>query len=154
MRISFKHTFSKLFLFLIIIFLTNCQRNQVIKTHGLSFLDKRQETVIVNKMNRNDVKNILGAPSTIGTFDNTVWIYIERTITRGKLLNFGKNITKKNNVLVLKFDNNGILFEKKFYDKESLKKIKFSKETEEGVSKEAGFIKNFLSSVRQKMYKK
>ena len=137
-----------------IIFLTNCQRNQVLKSHGISFLDKRQESLVVNKMNKNDVQLLLGAPSTVGVFDDTVWIYIERTKTRGKLLNLGKNITLKNNVLVLKFNNRGLLYEKKFYDKESIKTIDFSKEEEIGVSKETSFIKSFLSSVRQKMYKK
>jgi len=126
----------------------------VLKSHGISFLDKRQESVVVNKMNKNDVLLLLGAPSTVGVFDDTVWIYIERTKTKGKLLNFGKNITLKNNVLVLKFNNRGLLYEKKFYDKKSIQEIDFSKEQEEGVSKETSFIKSFLSSVRQKMYKR
>jgi len=153
MRTAFKHI-SNILLLLIIIFLTNCQRNQVLKSHGISFLDKRQESVVVNKMNKNDVLLLLGAPSTVGVFDDTVWIYIERTKTKGKLLNFGKNITLKNNVLVLKFNNRGLLYEKKFYDKKSIKEIDFSKEQEEGISKETSFIKSFLSSVRQKMYKR
>tara|TARA_B100001750_G_scaffold232174_1_gene231045 strand:+ start:1097 stop:1561 length:465 start_codon:yes stop_codon:yes gene_type:complete len=153
MRTIFKHI-SNILLLLIIIFLTNCQRNQVLKSHGISFLDKRQESLVVNEMNKNDVQLLLGAPSTVGVFDDTVWIYIERTKTRGKLLNLGKNITLKNNVLVLKFNNRGLLYEKKFYDKESIKTIDFSKEEEIGVSKETSFIKSFLSSVRQKMYKK
>jgi len=153
MRTIFKHI-SNILLLLMIIFLTNCQRNQVLKSHGISFLDKRQESLVVNKMNKNDVQLLLGAPSTVGVFDDTVWIYIERTKTRGKLLNLGKNITLKNNVLVLKFNNRGLLYEKKFYDKESIKTIDFSKEEEIGVSKETSFIKSFLSSVRQKMYKK
>ena len=126
----------------------------MLKSHGISFLDKRQESVVVNKMNKNDVLLLLGAPSTVGVFDDTVWIYIERTKTKGKLLNFGKNITLKNNVLVLKFNNRGLLYEKKFYDKKSIQEIDFSKEQEEGVSKETSFIKSFLSSVRQKMYKR
>ena len=104
-------------------------------------------------MNKNDVRSLLGAPSTVGVFDDTVWIYIERTKTRGKLLSFGKNVTLKNNVLVLKFNNRGLLYEKKFYDKKSIQEIDFSKEQEEGLSKESSFIKSFLSSVRQKMYK-
>ena len=126
----------------------------MLKSHGISFLDKRQESVVVNEMNKNDVRLLLGAPSTVGVFDDTVWIYIERTKTKGKLLNFGKNITLKNNVLVLKFNNRGLLYEKKFYDKKSIKEIDFSKEQEEGISKETSFIKSFLSSVRQKMYKR
>jgi len=153
MRTIFKHI-SNILLLLMIIFLTNCQRNQVLKSHGISFLDKRQESLVVNKMNKNDVQLLLGAPSTVGVFDDTVWIYIERTKTRGKLIKLGKNITLKNNVLVLKFNNRGLLYEKKFYDKKSIQKIDFSKEEEEGLSKETSFIKSFLSSVRQKMYKR
>ena len=153
MRAFFKHI-SNILLLLIIIFLTNCQRNQVLKSHGVSFLDKRQESLVVNKMNKNDVRVLLGAPSTVGVFDDTIWIYIERTKTRGKLLNFGKNITSKNNVLVLKFNDRGLLYEKKFYEKKDIQKIDFSKEKEEGLSRESSFIKSFLSSVRQKMYKK
>ena len=105
-------------------------------------------------MNKNDVRSLLGAPSTVGVVDDTVWIYIERTKTRGKLLSFGKNVTLKNNVLVLKFNNRGLLYEKKFYDKKSIQEIDFSKEQEKGLSKESSFIKSFLSSVRQKMYKR
>ncbi len=105
-------------------------------------------------MNKNDVRSLLGAPSTVGVFDDTVWIYIERTKTRGKLLNLGKNVTLKNNVLVLKFNNRGLLYEKKFYEKKDIQKIDFSKEKEQGLSKESSFITSFLSSVRQKMYKR
>jgi len=153
MRTIFKHI-SNILLLLIIIFLTNCQRNQVLKSHGVSFLDKRQDSLAVNKMNKNDVRSLLGAPSTVGVFDDTVWIYIERTKTRGKLLNLGKNVTLKNNVLVLKFNNRGLLYEKKFYEKKDIQKIDFSKKKEQGLSKESSFITSFLSSVRQKMYKR
>ena len=76
-------------------------------------------------MNKNDVRSLLGAPSTVGVFDDTVWIYIERTKTRGKLLSFGKNVTLKNNVLVLKFNSRGLLYEKKFYDKKNIQEIDF-----------------------------
>ena len=83
---------------------------------------------MVNKMNKNDVRSLLAAPSTVGVFDDTVWIYIERTKTRGKLLKLGKNVTLKNNFLVLKFNNRGLLYEKKFYEKKDIQKIDFSKE--------------------------
>ena len=68
--------------------MTNCQRNPVINTHGIPFLDKKQKRLIVNKTNKNDVKKFLGQPSTVAFFDNSVWIYIERTKTKGKLLKF------------------------------------------------------------------
>ena len=87
------------------------------------------------------------------TNDN-LWIYIERTKTRGKLLKFGKNYLKKNNVLVLEFDKYGILKEKEFYDKESMKKINFVKNITVNEVRKENFVYSFLSSIRQKMQTK
>ena len=140
--------------FLIIIsmfFLNNCQRHEVIKTHGLSYLDKRQNLVFINKSNKNDTIKILGHPSTTGMTDNNTWIYIERTITRGKMLKLGRNYLKKNNVLILEFNKYGILTKKEFYDKENMKKVNFAKAITENDVKKENFVYGFLSSIRQKM---
>ena len=141
-------------LVIILFFITACKQNEVIKTHGIAYLDKREKLIIVNESNKNDTVNILGQPSTKGMTDDHLWIYIERTITRGKLLKFGRNYIKKNNVLVLEFDKYGILKKKEFYDKEKMKKVNFAKNiTENDISKE-NFIYSFLSSIRQKMLTK
>tara|TARA_Y100000590_G_C15505448_1_gene933318 strand:+ start:388 stop:837 length:450 start_codon:yes stop_codon:yes gene_type:complete len=139
---------------LLLVILSSCQRNELVQSHGISFLEKRQENIIVNNSNRNDVRKKLGNPSTESIFDNTIWIYVERTRGRGKIMKLGQNITLKNNVLVLKFDKYGILREKEFYDKEKMQKINFSEKTTEGLNRERDFIYNFLSSMRQKMFKK
>ena len=60
----------------VLLLLTNCQRSQLVKTHGMSFLEKRQKNLIINQTNKNDALKTLGSPSTKGTFENTVWIYI------------------------------------------------------------------------------
>ena len=88
----------------------------VVKTHGISYLEKREKLIIVKKSNKNDVINIFGQPSTKGMTNENLWIYIERTITRGKLLKLGRNLLQKNNVLVLEFDKYGILNKKDFYN--------------------------------------
>ena len=134
-----------------LIFFTGCQRNQVIKTHGIAYLDKREKLIVVNKANKNDVVEVLGHPATKGMTDNNLWIYIERTKTRGKLLKFGRSYLKKNNVLVLEFDKYGILNKKEFYDKESMKDINFAKAITQNDAKKENFIYSFLSSIRQKM---
>ena len=141
-------------LVIILFFITACQQNEVIKTHGIAYLDKREKLIIVNKSNKNDTVNILGQPSTKGMTDDNLWIYIERTITRGKLLKFGRNYIKKNNVLVLEFDKYGILKKKEFYDKEKMKKIDFAKNITENDIRKQNFIYSFLSSIRQKMLTK
>ena len=117
-------------------------------------LNKREKLIIINKTNKNDTIAILGQPSTKGMVDDNLWIYIERTRTRGKLLKFGRNYLKKNNVLVLEFDKYGILKKKEFYDKEKMNKIRFTKKITENEIRKENFIEGFLSSVRQKMLSK
>jgi len=141
-------------LFIIIFFILGCQRNEVIKTHGISYLEKREKLIIVNKANKNDVVEIFGQPGTKGMTNNNLWIYIERTKTRGKLLKLGRNYLKKNNVLVLEFDKYGILEKKEFYKKENMKDIKFTKKITENEIRKENFIHSFLSSIRQKMISK
>ena len=138
----------------ILFVIIGCQRHEVIKTHGISYLDKREKLIIINKTNKNDAITILGQPATKGMVDDNLWIYIERTITRGKLLKFGRNYIKKNNVLVLEFDKYGILKKKEFYDKEKMKKVDFAKNITENDIRKQNFIYSFLSSIRQKMLSK
>ena len=83
--------------------------------------------------------------------DDNLWIYIERTRTRGKLLKLGRNYLKKNNVLVLEFDKYGILARKEFYDKNQMKRLSFAKDITENELRKENFIYSFLNSVRQKM---
>jgi outer membrane protein assembly factor BamE (lipoprotein component of BamABCDE complex) len=56
---------------------------------------------------------LIGPPSTKSTFDNDVYIYIERK-TSSKLVKLGKKKLIKNDVLVLEIDNKGILLAKNF----------------------------------------
>ena len=141
----------KIIIIVILLLLSNCQRNPIIDTHGVAFLDKKQKQLIIDKTNKNDVKKALGHPSTIATFDNSIWIYIERTRTRGKLLKIGQNITNKNNVLALQFNEYGILTKKDFYNKNQINKINFTKYTTKTISREKSFVYSFLSSLRQKI---
>ena len=143
----------KIIIIVILLLLSNCQRNPVINTHGVPFLDIKQKNLIIKKTNKNDVKKILGHPSTVAIFDNSIWIYIERTRTRGKLLKFGQNITYKNNVLALEFNEYGILTKKDFYNKSQINKINFIKDTTETITREKSFVYSFLSSLRQKINK-
>ena len=145
----------KIFFFTFILFFTfNCSQNEVIKTHGVAYLKKREKLIIVNETNKNDATSILGQPSTKGMSNDNLWIYIERTRTRGKLLKLGRNYLMKNNVLILDFDKYGILQRKEFYDKTHMNDIKFARNKTENELRKENFIYSFLSSVRQKMIQK
>ena len=133
------------------IFFTGCQRNEVLKTHGISYLEKREKLIVINQSNKNDAVNFLGHPATKGMTDDNLWIYIERTKTRGKLLKLGRNYLKKNNILILEFNKYGILTKKEFYDKSRMNKVNFVKNITENDIKKENFIYSFLSSIRQKV---
>ena len=130
---------------------TNCSFKKVVKHHGVPFLEKKQKQLIINKTTSNDVRKILGTPSTRSKFDNDVWIYIERKQTQSRLRNLGQMKIFKNNVLVLEIDNYGILKKKEFYNMEDMKKIKIAEETTEANFSRNSFIYEFMSSMRQKI---
>ena len=136
---------------LILAILSSCQRKEILNTHGISYLEKREKLALINKSNKNDIVNILGQPATTGMSNDNLWIYIERTLSRGKLLKLGQNTLKKNNVLVLEFNKYGILISKNFFDKNQMNKVVFAKDITVNEIKKENFIKGFLSSVRAKM---
>ena len=118
-----------LYLFFTLIIVSNCTFKPVVKHHGVPSLEKKQNLLIVNKANKNDIIKSLGNPSTTSKFDNDVWIYIERKQTQSKLKNFGKMKIFKNDVLVLEIDNHGVLKNKIFYNKDDMKNIKIAEST-------------------------
>ena len=123
-----------------------------IKNHGIVFLENRSNKLIINKSNKNDVIKIIGQPHSKSINDDNIWIYLERTLSKGKYHKLGKNVLKKNNTLVLKFDKFGILKSKKIFNKNNTNKIAFSeKETKNELSKKS-FVETFLMSLKQKMY--
>jgi len=132
----------------IFILISNCSLNLVDDHHGVYYLDKKQKKIKVNESNTNDILGILGEPSTKSTFDEDVWIYIERKITNSHF--FGKRDLIINNVMVLDIDDNGILSKKEFYDINDMKKIEFDSNRTESITRR-NFIYNFLSSLRQRV---
>ena len=139
----------KIFFFISLFFLiSNCSFDLVDDHHGVFFLDKKEKKIIVRTSNKNDVINTLGEPSTKSTFDNDMWIYIERKITNTHF--FGKRKLIINNVLILEIDDFGIVSKKDFLDINKMKDINFDKDRSASLEKR-DFIYKFLSSLRQKV---
>ena len=142
---------SLLLLIIILLHTSNCTLDKVIKHHGVNFLEKKQNNLIVNSSNKNDIINILGPPSTSGTFDKDLWIYIERNTSSSKLFKLGKKKLLTNNVLVLELNNRGVLVNKEFFNKDNMNRIKFSEDYTEMSHLKKSFVYDFLSSLRQKI---
>ena len=140
-----------LYIIFISLIVTNCSFKKVVKHHGVPFLEKKQTLLVINKTNVNDIRKVLGSPSTTSKFDNDIWIYIERKQTQSQLKNLGRMKIYKNNVLVLEIDNRGILKKKNFYNKEDMQKLKIVEATTETGFQKNSFIYNFMSSMRQKI---
>jgi|TARA_B110000444_G_C18538530_1_gene454570 outer membrane protein assembly factor BamE (lipoprotein component of BamABCDE complex) len=138
-------------IFLIFLFITSCSLNKVIKKHGVRNLEKKQENLIINVSNSNDIITILGPPSSESTFDNDLWIFIEREITHEKLIKLGKEKLLTNNVLVVELDVRGVLVKKDFYNINDMNKLKLSKMSTESKYSKKSFVYDFLSSMRQKI---
>jgi len=123
----------------------------VVKHHGVHFLDKKHKKLEINSTNKNDIIKLLGEPSTKSTFDNDVWIYIERKISTGSIFKLGKEKLVTNNVLVVEIDDLGLLTNMKFYDKNTMNDIKFVSTSTNSAYKKRSFVYDFLSSMRQKI---
>ena len=140
-----------LILTFIILNISGCSLNKVVKHHGINNLEKKEKKLIIDNTNKNDVQKILGTPSTKSTFDNDVWIYIERKTTVSKVTSLGRKKVLVNNALILEFDNRGLLVKKDFFDKSQMNKLKISKDQTEVLDKKRSFITNVLTSLRQKI---
>ena len=123
----------------------------MVKHHGVPFLEKKQQNLIINNSNKNDIRKLLGIPSTTSKFDNDIWIYIERKQTQSEFKTLGRMKVFKNDVLVLEIDKYGVLKKKEFYNTDDMKNLKIVKSNTESGCKRDTFVYNFWSSMRQKI---
>ena len=75
-----------IFLFL---FTLNCSINKVSNIHGFRSIDAKYEKIKINSTNKNDIRKIIGPPSSISKFDD-IWYYIERKKTNKSIASLGK----------------------------------------------------------------
>ena len=71
-----------------LLFTLNCSLNKVTNIHGVKFIDKKYDLIVLNKSNKNDVRKLIGPISSVSKFDNT-WFYIERKKNQS-ILKLGK----------------------------------------------------------------
>tara|TARA_B100000989_G_scaffold240373_1_gene187246 strand:+ start:481 stop:945 length:465 start_codon:yes stop_codon:yes gene_type:complete len=141
----------KILIIIIILFLSSCSFNKVVKHHGVHYLENKQKSIVVLSNNLNDVRSLLGPPSTKNSFDNDIWVYIERKTTVSQVRTLGKRKILVNNVLILEFDNRGLLVKKEFFNKDKMNNIKISQNETEVLSKKDTFIRSVITSLKHKI---
>ena len=90
----------KIIILLIFLLTTNCSLNKVSNIHGFRFLDVKYDKIKLNITNKNDIRKLIGPPSSISSFDKT-WIFVERKKTNQSLMKLGKKKISKNYILLL-----------------------------------------------------
>ncbi len=141
----------KYIILLLLLFTLSCSLNKVKNNHGVLSLENKINKIKINKSNTNDIINIFGPPSTKSTFDNNIWIYIERKKVNRSIFKLGNQKIIKNNVAVLEINNKGILEKKEIFDLNKMNKYKFSENNTENTYEKNSYIYGVLTSLREKI---
>ena len=141
----------KIILIILAIFLSGCKLNKVVNHHGIHNLEAKSKELFINKTNINQIRNLLGPPSSTSYFDEDIFIYLERKTSNSKLLKLGKKKLIANNVLLLEVDNRGILINKEFLNQDDLNKLKFTNKTTKTIADQESFVSRALSGVITKI---
>ena len=140
----------RIFILILFLFTLNCSSNKVSINHGFLSLQSKYEKITINKSNKNDILNNIGPPSSVSSFDKNKWFYIQRIKTNQSLFKLGIKKIEKNNVLIVKFNNKGILNDKKILKINDMNDIKFSKDITEKEFKQNDVLFKIFSSIREK----
>ena len=137
-------------LFILFFFTLNCSVNKVSNTHGYRFLETKSSKILINKTNKNDVKRLIGPPSSVSSF-NDIWLYVERKKTNQSIYKLGKKKISKNNILILEFNSMGLVSSKKFLKLNDMNDIKIAEKETNKRFKNDNKIYDILSTLRNKL---
>tara|TARA_A100001035_G_scaffold265398_1_gene247494 strand:- start:1607 stop:2068 length:462 start_codon:yes stop_codon:yes gene_type:complete len=144
-------SFIKLTTFIVFVFIVNCSGNKISNYHGSKALDAKFHEIKINNTNKNDLLKIFGQPSTKSDFNENKWFYFERIKTNQSLFKLGKQKIKKNNILIVEFNQKGILKEKKLLNLNDMNDVKFIKKTTEKEFSKNNIMYDVFSTLREKI---
>jgi len=140
----------RIILIFLFLFILNCSTNKVSNNHGFISLQSKFEKISINKTNKNDIINIIGPPSSISNFDKNKWFYIQRIKTNQSLFKLGIKKIETNNILIVKFNDRGMLIDKNLLNINSMNDLKFSKDITEKDFTQNDLLFKIFSSLREK----
>ena len=141
----------RIFLIILFIIASGCKANKVSKNHGFISLETKFEKIQINKTNKNDLIKTIGHPSSISEFDENKWFYIERKKTNQSLFKLGIKKINKNNILIVDFNNKGLVENKKLIDLNNMNDVKYVKKITQKKFDQDNTIYNIFSSLREKI---
>jgi outer membrane protein assembly factor BamE (lipoprotein component of BamABCDE complex) len=140
----------RIFFIFLFLFTLNCSSNKVSNNHGFISLQEKFEKITINQTNKNDILSIIGPPSSVSNFDKNKWFYIQRLKTNQSLFKLGIKKIDKNNILIVKFNNKGILMAKNILNINDMKDIEYVKDITEKEFKQNDILFKIFSSIREK----
>ena len=141
----------KYIFFTFLFFITlNCSVNKVSNSHGSRFIDTKYDKIIINKSNKNDIRKLIGPPSSISKFSGN-WFYIERKKTNQSIFKLGKKKLLSNNIIILEFNSMGLVSNKDLLNIEDMNDIKIAAKMTKKKYEQDNALYDILSSLREKM---
>ena len=137
-------------LFSIFLLTLNCSINKVSNVHGNRFLENKQSKIIINKTNKNDLRKLIGPPSSISKFED-IWIYIERKKTNQSIMKLGVKKISKNNILIINFNKMGLVSEVDFLNINNMNDLKLAENKTFKKYKQDNFVYDTLSILRERI---
>ena len=132
------------------LFTLNCSLNKVSNIHGSRFIETKYDKIVLNKSNKNDVRKLIGPPSSVSDFDGT-WFFIERKKVNQSLFKLGKQRISNNNVIILEFNQMGIVSKKNFLKLDNMNEIDINENNTKKKFDQDNTLYNILSSLRDKV---
>ena len=116
--------------------------------HGVKNIILKSQILKINVSNKNDVLKLIGYQPLIDPFDKNLWSYFEIVIEKNKL---GKKEFKKNNILIIKFNNKGIINKVETYNLSNMQNINFSENKTKSLALDDSVITKILNSSRKRL---
>ena len=141
----------KYILILLFLFTLSCSKDKVRINHGTLSLEKKYNKIELKKTNSNEVLDIFGPPSTKSTFDNNIWIYIERKKANRSIFKLGSQKIENNNIVIIEVDKRGMVVKKDFLDINDMKEYKFSEKNTVTSYDKNTYIGGVIKSLKTKI---
>ena len=114
-------------------------------------MDSKFSELKLNITNKNDLYKIIGPPSFKSDFNKNKWFYIERLKSNQSLFKFGTQKIKKNNVLIVEINKEGLLINKKILNLNDMNDIRYLKTQTDKDFQNEGVLYDVFSSLREKI---
>ena len=139
-----------IFLLLFFLITLNCSKNKVSNTHGIRFIESKYKILEINKTNKNDVRKIIGPPSSVSDFDNK-WMFIEKKSESQSLIKLGEKKISANNVLIIEFNEMGILISKNLLKIDDMNQILIADKKTKKEFDQNNIVYDIFTTLREKI---